>query len=101
MGDPKGFLVDHINHDTLDCRRQNLRICSHIENVRNMKGPNSRNHSGFRGVHWFARQQEWRAAITLRGKRVYLGAFDTKEHAAEAYAVANKKYFGEFGGALR
>ena len=35
MGCPKGKIVDHINNQTLDCRRENLRVISHKENMRN------------------------------------------------------------------
>jgi len=47
MKPPLGMVVDHINGDTLDNRRENLRITNHRQNALNMK---ARNDSGFVGV---------------------------------------------------
>jgi hypothetical protein len=35
MGEPAGMVVDHVNHDTLDNQRCNLRICTRAENMQN------------------------------------------------------------------
>lgn len=92
--------VDHKNHDTLDNRRENLRPCSHTNNLANRGGRQINNTSGIRGVYWHERAGKWMAQITVSRKAIYLGLHETKESAAKAYAAANKKYFGEFGGDL-
>jgi len=90
MNFPEGRYIDHINHNGLDNRRCNLRICSHTQNMWNRK---RRVHtkSGLMGVSWFKKVRKWRASISLT-----IGYFDSKEEAAKAYDEAAKKLFGEF-----
>jgi len=87
--------VDHINGDTLDNRKSNLRICIHKDNLRNRK-IQSNNTSGFNGVSFTKRENKWRSYIVIDQKQKSLGSFDSKEEAAKAYNEAAKKYFGEF-----
>lgn len=89
---------DHINHDTLNNKRSNLRAVTISQNQRNRKGAQRNSKSGIRGVHWFKRDKCWRAYIMVNYKFMHLGYFDNLQDAAKAYAKANKKYFGEFGG---
>ena len=91
--------VDHKNHHTLDCQRHNLRACTNAQNMAN-RMMDVRNTSGFRGVSWNSRDQRWQANISFNGKAIHIGNFIDKKEAAAAYADANKKYFGEFGGNL-
>jgi len=100
MGDPVGMLVDHKNHDGLDCRRENMRVCTKGQNQMNRRGPTKKSTSGIRGVYWQKSLGKWAPRIQVNGKLLSLGVFHSKDEAAAAYAAANLKYFGEFGGGL-
>lgn len=92
MQPPPGLEVDHINGNTLDNTRKNLRICTQAENRRNYDGNNSK--SGYKGV--MGKNSKWQARIKLDRKEIYLGVFATKELAAQAYNRAAHIYHGEF-----
>lgn len=93
---PDGMVVDHINGDTLDNRRSNLRICTTSENGMNAT-IGKRNTSGYKGVSGYpSKLRPWTAMITYQQQKVFIGNFDTKEEAALAYNKKAKEYFGEF-----
>lgn len=98
MAEPIGMMVDHENHDGLDCQKSNLRVCSNSKNQMNRIGAQKNSTSGRRGVSWRKDKSRWQAQIKLDGRLKYLGLFDSIEDASTAYACANKKYFAEFGG---
>lgn len=96
VGKPeKGFEIDHINGDTLDNRKENLRLATHAQNKHN-RGKLKNNTSGIKGICWHKDRRKWHARIGIDGKRIHLGLFPTKELASQAYKDAAKKYHKQF-----
>ena len=95
MKPKKNMVVDHINHNTLDNTRNNLRICTSHQNNMN-QNLNSKNKSGYKGVHYDKASKKWRAKLQIDGKKKHLGYYDSPEMAARAYNGAALFYFGEF-----
>jgi hypothetical protein len=91
---PRGLEVDHINRDTLDNRKCNLRLCNRVENCRN-KTKQSNNKSGYKGVSWHT-DGKWQVQICISGQRLHLGRYDCKHEAARIYNKAAIEYHGEF-----
>lgn len=91
-----GEVVDHRNHNTLDNRRENLRVCTHAENMRN-RAVNRNSATGVKGVTLDKRLNKFRAEIRANGKRITLGRFASIDDAAAAYRAASIKYHGDFG----
>ena len=86
---------DHIDHNTLDNRRKNIRICTNQEN--NMNRMSNRNSSSqFKGVSWYERCKKWQAHIQMNRKRKHIGYFNSEKNAALAYDAAAIREFGEF-----
>ncbi len=89
---PEDKMIDHINRNTLDNRRCNIRICTNSENQQN-KNKYINNISGFIGVNWHKNNKCWQASIRVYKKLLHLGSFKTKEEAIIARQEAEKKYF--------
>lgn len=87
--------VDHINGDTLDNRRQNLRLCTKTENNRNCVRKRT-SESGYKGVHLSKRDGRWAAKTCVNRVRKHIGYFKTVEDAARAYDAAAKAFHGDF-----
>ena len=88
-------IVDHINGNTLDNRRANLRLSTVAENSRN-RGKTKTNTSGFKGVFRNKNDGSWYSIITVDRKGVFLGRFQDKIEAAHAYDRGALWYHGEF-----
>jgi hypothetical protein len=87
-----GETVDHRNGDPRDNRRENIRICTHQQNMQNRRGNQGRRLP--KGVT--ACRGRFVAAIHQNGVRHHLGVFDTPEEASAAYSRAEREAFGDF-----
>lgn len=88
-----GYVVDHINHDTLDERKRNLRRCEQKQNAMNRK-VSKRSLTGYSGV--YKRKEKFIAVIRADRILYHLGTFDSIEDAITARKQAESKYFGEY-----
>lgn len=91
MDAPDGLFVDHINGNTLDNRRENLRFVTHTQNMQNSTIPRN-NQSGVRNVHWQSQSGKWAVQITANGKKHHLGLFEDFDVAARVAESARIKY---------
>lgn len=91
----KNLVVDHINHDTTDNRKSNLRIVTQQQNCFNSKIRNI-NKSGCKGVSFDKSRNKWSDSIVYNGKNIHLGRFEDFNEAVKHRKIAEEKYFGEF-----
>ncbi len=90
-----GKIVDHINRDTLDNRKNNLRFTTHSQNQGNCK-VDKRNELGIAGVRKHKKCNKYQARIVVNNKEIYLGLFNTLEEATKARRKAEKRFFKEY-----
>lgn len=95
-GAPEGKVVDHADHDTLNNRRANLRVCSSSDNLANQRKPDVESSSAFKGVSWSRQRRKWKGKIVVRGAQLHLGYFESETDAARAYDAAALEHFGQF-----
>ena len=88
-------VVDHINHNILDNRRCNLRICSHQENIFNQTAK-SNNSSGRRGVYWNKEKKKWNVKLCINDENKNFGYYSDFDEATKVRRLAEIKYFGEY-----
>jgi len=89
-----GFVVDHINHDGLDNRRENIRVCTPKQNAHNMR-PYVGAISRFKNVTK-SKASRFTATGLIEGKTVNLGNFISEELAARVADRHHRQYHGEF-----
>lgn len=79
--------VDHINGNTLDNRKENLRLATHEQNMGNQKA---------KGCIYDKRKKKWRAYIWANKKQNTIGFYSTEKEAREAYKKAHVEKHREF-----
>lgn len=95
METPSGKETDHINHNRLDNRRRNLRICEPNQHGGNRPLSKS-NKSGYLGVHWASKSKKWTAQVQKAGKKTVVGYFDTPKEAAVRRDKVARELHGEY-----
>ncbi|MEZ4920581.1 MAG: hypothetical protein R2792_15880 [Saprospiraceae bacterium] len=85
-------LVGAVNGDKLDCRLENILYRSRSTASRQRKTSSK---TGYTGV--YKEHNRYRAVISIKGKSVHLGMFDTPEEAAQAYNKVSKELYGDEG----
>ena len=96
-GTASGLVVDHINHNTLDNRRKNLRLCTWAQNNQNRRPSKRKNKlSKYKGVSFYKKSKLYRALIWCNKKQYFLGYFKDETDAAKAYDKKARELFGEF-----
>lgn len=91
MNAPNGIVVDHIDHNGLNCQKSNLRFATRSQN-----SANRRSAKGFRGAYFNKVSKLWVASITCNGTREIIGKYDKLEDALDAYDQRAIELFGEF-----
>ena len=98
MNPQSGYVVDHINSDTLDNRRKNLRVCTPKQNSMNKKIHEDKKSIRLKGVYPQRNPHNgrWRSYIGINGKQIYLGAFACPLLAKLTYNKELVRVHGEF-----
>lgn len=91
----EGMVVDHKNHNKLDNRRDNLRLCTQDDNCKNLSKA-SNNTSGYKGVSYDKGMDKYRAKIVCDGIVYYLDCHVDKISAARAYDRRAIELYGEY-----
>lgn len=86
------LVVDHINHNTLDCRKANLRICTRAQNAQNRRGPTVRSQSGVRNVSWRSAASAWVVHMRVNKETHSFGCYASLEEAAKVAKEMREKY---------
>ena len=91
---PQYMETDHRNRNGLDNQKNNIRICTHQQNMMNI--PSVRGKSKYKGVSWNIRKNKWQVYISYNSKNKFLGCFTKEREAAQAYNDKAIELYGEF-----
>jgi len=89
---PVGYMIDHIDGDTLNNKIQNLRVVTNRENKQNCE---SHRLGRLVGCCFDKHAQKWKSEIRINNKKIHLGRFATEQEAHDEYQLA-LKYINDF-----
>lgn len=92
IGKKEGLVVDHVNGNGLDNRRENLRLITNRQNTQNR---HTERDSKYPGVGWSKYNKKWCARIRINNDRLHLGYFINEADAYRAYCDASKEITGD------
>lgn len=103
IGNPEGIpntKVDHINHNTLDNRKCNLRLTEQNQNLKNRNSKNTNNQTGYRNVSYIksCKGLPYWVQLMINGKNTVLGKFADVDDAGSYAELMRQRYYGEFAG---
>lgn len=96
MNTPDNLVCDHRDHNGLNCLEENMRNCTHGQNSMNVRASGASKYLGVSIRQSGKKKGEILAQISVQGKKLHLGVFQSEEQAARRYDVAAKYFFGEF-----
>lgn len=88
LGEKEGLITDHINHDTLDNRKQNLRHATRAQNGWNSLNAVRHSVTKYKG--------KFRSSLGYKSKILYLGHWDTREEAEDVIEKVKSALYGEY-----
>lgn len=94
-GEHRGKCIDHINGNTLDNRKCNLRIATRGQNRANSIAQKN-NSTGVKGVYKTAKEGVFKVIINNKGLMEYLGCYSDIEEARTVFAERHQQLHGEF-----
>jgi hypothetical protein len=94
LGGGEGMMGDHIDGNTLNNQRSNLRWATAAQNSANQRC----RHDGWKGVFWRKDKKHWESRIKFRKKSIRLGGSKDKETAARLYDHGARILYGEYAG---
>lgn len=89
-----GDLIDHVNGDGLDNRRENLRYANKSQNALNSK--KKQGSSPYKNVSWDKVKKKWRIVMSVNGKLKWFGYFTDVHEAGKVRASLAKEFYGQF-----
>ncbi len=93
---PEGMIVDHINRNSSDNRKVNLRAATQKQNLWNRKFMRRGGKTRYNGIRWDKNRKKWQVRLTINGRRESFGYYADEIEAAKAYDRLAKKYRGEY-----